>query len=133
MSERCTTFRKRLSSNELIVGTFLKTPSSIVAEVLGLTPLDAVAIDVEHAPFGRLELDQCLGALRSADMPSLVRVSDDSQPTFAMRSTVVRRVSSCRTSRRPSKPLRSSGTRTSDRADAATLDRRGPPTTRPKG
>ena len=78
MSERCTTFKKRLSSNELIVGTFLKTPSSIIAEVLGLTPLDAVAIDVEHAPFGRLELDQCIGALRSADMPSLVRVSDDS-------------------------------------------------------
>ena len=78
MSERCKTFRERLTAKEFIVGTFLKTPSSIVAEVLGLSALDSVAIDVEHAPFGRLELDRCIGALRAADMPSLVRVSDDS-------------------------------------------------------
>ena len=78
MTERCGSFRKRLTAREPIAGTFMKTPSSIVAEVLGLASLDAVAIDVEHAPFGRLELDQCIGALRAADMPSLVRVADDS-------------------------------------------------------
>ena len=78
MGDRCTGFRRRLTSGESIVGTFMKTPSSIVAEVLGLTSLDAVTIDVEHAPFGRLELDQCVGALRATDMPSLVRVADDS-------------------------------------------------------
>lgn len=78
MNERCSTFRKRLTEAEPLVGTFIKTPSSIVAEVLAQSALDSVAIDVEHAPFGRLELDQCIGALRSADMPSLVRVSDDS-------------------------------------------------------
>jgi 2-keto-3-deoxy-L-rhamnonate aldolase RhmA len=60
------------------MGTFLKTPSSIIAEVLGHTELDVVCLDVEHAPFGRIELDQCLGSLCSADMPSLVRVADDS-------------------------------------------------------
>lgn len=78
MPERCESFRTRLTSRELLVGTFMKTPSSIVGEVLGLSSLDAVAIDVEHAPFGRLELDQCIAALRAADMPSLVRLSDDS-------------------------------------------------------
>ena len=61
-----------------MIGTFLKTPSSVLAEVLALTPLDVVCIDAEHAPFGRLEVDQCVAALRSADMPSLVRVADDS-------------------------------------------------------
>lgn len=60
------------------MGTFIKTPSSIVAEVLGLSSLDVIAIDSEHAPFGRLETDLCIGACRGADMPSLVRVADDS-------------------------------------------------------
>ncbi len=78
MSDRCRTFRQRLTANESIVGTFLKTPSPIVAEVLSHSALDAVAIDVEHAPFGRLELDHCIAALQLADMPSLVRISDDS-------------------------------------------------------
>ena len=49
-----------------------------MAEVLGLSNLDLVVIDTEHAPFGRLEIDQCIAALRAADMPSLVRVGDDS-------------------------------------------------------
>jgi 2-keto-3-deoxy-L-rhamnonate aldolase RhmA len=67
-------FKARLHARELMMGTFLKTPSPIVCEVLGLSPLDCVCIDAEHAPFGRLEQDGCLNALRAADMPSLVRV-----------------------------------------------------------
>ena len=67
-------FKRRLLSQENLVGTFLKTPSSIVCEVLGLTPLDAVCLDAEHAPFDRMALDSCLQTLRAADMPSLVRV-----------------------------------------------------------
>jgi len=77
MSNRINEFRNRLRSGEPLMGTFLKTPSSIVADVLGFTDLDVVCIDTEHAPFGRLELDVCLGAFRAADMPSLVRVADD--------------------------------------------------------
>ena len=60
------------------MGTFLKTPSSIMAEVLGLSELDVIAIDAEHHPFDRLEVDACVAALRAADMPSLVRLSSDS-------------------------------------------------------
>ena len=78
MGQRTSAFRKELLSGKPMIGTFLKTPSSIVADLLGLTKLDVVCIDTEHAPFGRLELDTCLGALRAADMPSLVRVGDDS-------------------------------------------------------
>ncbi|MCV6589975.1 MAG: aldolase/citrate lyase family protein [Marinobacterium sp.] len=69
-----TTFRQRLLNHEPMMGTFLKTPSSIVCEVLGHTALDAVCLDAEHAPFGRMELDSCIFALRAADTPSLVRV-----------------------------------------------------------
>lgn len=67
-------FRARLFNHDVMMGTFLKTPSPIVCEVLGLTPLACVCIDAEHAPFGRMELDGCIAALRAADMPSLVRV-----------------------------------------------------------
>lgn len=71
---RIDTFRSRLRANEPMMGTFLKTPSPIVCEVLGISPLACVCIDAEHAPFGRMEIDGCVAALRAADMPSLVRV-----------------------------------------------------------
>ena len=71
---RIETFRSRLRANEPMMGTFLKTPSPIVCEVLGISPLACVCIDAEHAPFGRMEIDGCVSALRAADMPSLVRV-----------------------------------------------------------
>ena len=71
---RIGSFRDRLGAGEPLVGTFLKTPSAIVCEVLGLTELACICVDAEHAPFGRMELDGCIAALRAADMPSLVRV-----------------------------------------------------------
>ena len=78
MSSRCAEFRSRLRSGEKTVGTFQKTPSSIVSEVLALSDLDVIVIDAEHHPFGRLEIDACIGVLRNADFPSLVRIGDDS-------------------------------------------------------
>ncbi len=76
MSEK--RFRDRLTDRELIAGTFMKTPSPVVAEVLGLSNLDVVAIDAEHAPFGRADTDLCIAAFRAANLPCLVRVEDDS-------------------------------------------------------
>ncbi len=78
MSDRVETFRSRLLAGEPLMGTFMKTPSPVVAEVLGLSALDLVTIDSEHAPFGRVESDLCIAAYRAADMPCLVRVADDS-------------------------------------------------------
>lgn len=71
-------FRRRLLAQEVLVGAFQKTPSSIVSEVLGLTALDLVCLDTEHAPFDRLELDACIFALRAAAKPCLVRVASAS-------------------------------------------------------
>jgi 2-keto-3-deoxy-L-rhamnonate aldolase RhmA len=78
MASNTDTFRKRLTDGDLQVGTFLKTPSHIVAEILSLSNLDLFCIDAEHSPFGRLEVDHCVSAFRAADRPSLVRVSNDS-------------------------------------------------------
>lgn len=67
-------FKARLTSGETLLGSFVKTPAPLVCEVLGQTELDVICLDAEHAPFGRMEIDGCLHALRSAHMPSLVRV-----------------------------------------------------------
>lgn len=71
-------FRTRLCARELLVGTFVKTPSPISAEVLALSSLDVHCIDTEHAPFGPLETDLCVAAFRAGGVPSLVRVQSDS-------------------------------------------------------
>ncbi|MEO1573650.1 MAG: aldolase/citrate lyase family protein [Pseudomonadota bacterium] len=72
-------FRDALRANALVVGTFLKTPSSIVCEVLCHSSLDVLCLDAEHAPFGHLQIDQCVAAIRAAGRPSLVRVPDHSE------------------------------------------------------
>ena len=67
-------FRRRLLNGDLLIGTWIKTPSPIVCEVLGKTDLDVLCLDAEHAPFGRLELDACVAAARAGGLPPLVRV-----------------------------------------------------------
>ena len=68
------TFRSRLLGQELLVGTFVKTPSMMVAEVLAQTDLDVMCIDAEHSPFDRRDIDQSVFAYRAANKPCLVRV-----------------------------------------------------------
>jgi 2-keto-3-deoxy-L-rhamnonate aldolase RhmA len=74
MATRIQDFRRRLTAREPLIGTFLKTPEPVICELLSRASLDVVCLDVEHAPFGRLEIDHCIAALRAADQPSLVRV-----------------------------------------------------------
>ncbi len=68
------TFRQRLVNHDLLVGTWVKTPSPIVCEVLGQSGLDTLCFDAEHAPFGRTELDACIAAIGATKMTPLVRV-----------------------------------------------------------
>ncbi|WP_206244293.1 HpcH/HpaI aldolase family protein [Novosphingobium terrae] len=74
LSTNASTFRQRLQSGGTLIGTFLKTPSPIVTEVLALTDLDCLCIDAEHAPFDRLAIDGSIAMARAAAMPMLVRV-----------------------------------------------------------
>ncbi len=67
-------FRQRLTNHELLIGTWVKTPSPIVCEVLAKSDLDALCLDAEHAPFGRTELDACIAAIRATNVTPLVRV-----------------------------------------------------------
>lgn len=68
-----TAFRDRLKAGELLSATWVKTPHPHIVEVLALSPLDALVLDAEHAPFGRESLDLCILAARAGGKPVLVR------------------------------------------------------------
>ncbi len=67
-------FLQRLLAQEFMLGTFVKSPSPIVVEVLGLTALDCLCLDAEHAPFDRSQIDLCVALARAAAKPVLVRI-----------------------------------------------------------
>jgi len=69
-----TEFRKRLTDRELVVGTFIKTPTGHATEILGDLGFDFVVIDEEHAPFDRRSTDQTLVAARTVNTAGIVRV-----------------------------------------------------------
>lgn len=66
--------RARVAAGEMLAGTFMKTASVDIMEVLILSGLDFVCIDAEHAPFDRAALSACLAVARAARFPVLVRV-----------------------------------------------------------
>ena len=66
--------KQRLAAGVPLLGTFFKTPSPMLCEVITQTDIDLVCLDAEHSPFDRMTLDQCLFALRAGNMPAVVRV-----------------------------------------------------------
>jgi 2-keto-3-deoxy-L-rhamnonate aldolase RhmA len=68
------TFKQRLAAGEVLVGSFVKTPSPIIVEVLALTDLDCLCLDAEHAPFDRATIDLGILAARAAGKDVLVRI-----------------------------------------------------------
>jgi 2-keto-3-deoxy-L-rhamnonate aldolase RhmA len=71
---RARPFRQRLLGGEFLLGSFVKTPSPAVVEILGDVGLDFVVIDEEHASFDRESTDLAILAARATGMPALVRV-----------------------------------------------------------
>lgn len=67
--------KARLAAGELLIGTFVKTPSPIVVEILALTDLACLCLDAEHAPFDRLAIDACVMAARAGGKDVLVRIA----------------------------------------------------------
>jgi 2-keto-3-deoxy-L-rhamnonate aldolase RhmA len=57
-----------------LIGTWIKTPSHIVTDVLARSELGVLCLDAEHAPFDRMELDRCILASHAHGMPVLVRI-----------------------------------------------------------
>lgn len=67
------TLKARLAAGDTLLGTFLKTPSPILVEVLSTCGLDLLCLDAEHAPFDRGDLDACIFAARAMGLPVIVR------------------------------------------------------------
>ena len=65
--------KDRIAAGEALWGSFLKTPSPILVEVLASGGLDLLCIDAEHAPFDRAGIDLCVMAARAAGLPIIVR------------------------------------------------------------
>ena len=66
-------FKARLRAGEPLIGTFVKTPSPVIVEVLARSGLDCICLDAEHGPFDRAAIDLCLLAARANGLPALVR------------------------------------------------------------
>jgi 2-keto-3-deoxy-L-rhamnonate aldolase RhmA len=64
------------------IGTFVKTNSVHVIEILGLSPLHFAVVDAEHAPFDRASIDLLVLAGRASGLPVMVRVPDTSAATL---------------------------------------------------
>ena len=64
------------TDNHYHVGTFVKTTSPHVIEILGTSGLDFAVLDAEHAPYDRAALDLSMIAGRAAGLPLFVRVAD---------------------------------------------------------
>ncbi len=67
------TLKARIAAGDYLLGSFLKTPSPILVEVLADAGLDLLCLDAEHAPFDRAGLDACILAARAGGLPVLVR------------------------------------------------------------
>jgi staphyloferrin B biosynthesis citrate synthase len=70
-------FRRRFSARQPVVGSFIKTPTTHATEIFGALGYDFVVIDEEHAPFDRESTDVVLLAARASNLAGIVRVSSD--------------------------------------------------------
>ncbi|MDB5872969.1 MAG: aldolase [Ramlibacter sp.] len=80
--QRAIDFRTRFRRREVLLGTFVKTPSPHVVELLGDAGLDFVVIDAEHAAFDRGAVDLALLAAKAAGLTALVRTADGRAATL---------------------------------------------------
>src|SRR5438132_531940 len=70
-------FRRRFSARQHVVGAFIKTPTTHATEIFGALGYDFVVIDEEHAPIDRAMTDVMLLAARASNLAGIVRVSSD--------------------------------------------------------
>ena len=68
--------RARILRREMLSGTFVKTPSHEIIEVLAQSGMDFLCMDCEHAPVDRRGMDTCLAIGRALGVPMLVRVPE---------------------------------------------------------
>lgn len=65
--------RSRIRAKELLIGTFVKSPSPHAVEILGHAGLDFAVVDQEHAPIDLGALDMLSLAARAVGLPLVTR------------------------------------------------------------
>jgi len=75
MSTNRADFRRRLLANEPLIGTFVKTPSVDIVEVLAMSGMDFMCLDAEHGAIDRRSMDAPLAIARALGFPAVVRVA----------------------------------------------------------
>jgi 4-hydroxy-2-oxoheptanedioate aldolase len=74
--------KEKLQKGQVILGTFLFTPSPTIMEILGYAGFDFAIIDTEHAPCGALDATTLEDIIRSAEVSGitpLVRIPEQSR------------------------------------------------------
>ena len=69
-----TGFKARMMRGELLLGTFVKTPTVEMIEMLAMAGLDWVCLDGEHSPIDRRSMDAPIAIGRALGLPVVVRV-----------------------------------------------------------
>ena len=67
-------FKARMMRGDLLLGTFVKTPTVEMIEILDMSGLDWVCLDGEHSPIDRRSMDAPLAVGRALGLPVVVRV-----------------------------------------------------------
>lgn len=67
-------FKGRMMAGDFLLGTFVKTPTVEMIELLAMAGLDWVCLDGEHAPIDRRSMDAPLAMGRALGLPIVVRV-----------------------------------------------------------
>ena len=74
--EKIEEIRNKLNNNEVSIGSWMQIPSSTVAEIMGHSGYDWVAIDMEHGAIGVVQLLDIFRALELSNTLPLVRLAD---------------------------------------------------------
>ena len=75
--------RERIKNNELVFGTFFKTGSLSIVEIIGYAGFDFIVVDCEHSSLGYAEVEDIIRASENVQLPSIIRVaSADDQNIF---------------------------------------------------
>jgi staphyloferrin B biosynthesis citrate synthase len=75
MSTAIESFREQFVTAKVQFGSFIRTPSPHVVELIGAVGFDFVVIDEEHGPFDRRAIDIALSGMRATGIPTLTAVS----------------------------------------------------------
>jgi 2-dehydro-3-deoxyglucarate aldolase len=78
--QKITAIRTKLRSSELTIGSWMQIPDSSVAEIMGRSGYDWVAVDLEHGSIGRQQLPDLFRALELGGTLPLARLPQGTAP-----------------------------------------------------